>query len=221
MTLTIAGVNIVVTHHRIASMLSPTVTHKDNNQDVATMDHTVLNVTDTSLSEEEENKRLESSGNCVVNRSFQWGWIHTPLPNSMYPPVSNTVTMIPSENAKIYSETGAVIGRREQVDTDSLPGLNQPGSNFHEISLNSGETTPSTIYRVSIPPRVHDIENVDKVHSVTPLLSPESDRDKKRETNIRGNHHYKVIRISEIVATVVIISGSLVIISAMMALHSL
>ena len=60
MTLTIAGVNIVVTHHKIASMLgySPTVTHKDNNQDVATMDHTVLNVTDSSLSEEEENKRL-------------------------------------------------------------------------------------------------------------------------------------------------------------------
>ena len=81
MTLTIAGVNIVVTHHKIASMLgySPTVTHKDNNQDVATMDHTVLNVTDSSLSEEEENKRLESSGNCLVNRTFQWGWLNTPF----------------------------------------------------------------------------------------------------------------------------------------------
>ena len=77
---------------------NPTVTHKDNNQDVATIEHSVLT---TSLSEEEEIWNLESSGNCVVNRSFQWGWIHTPLPNSMYPPVSNTVTMIPSENAKI------------------------------------------------------------------------------------------------------------------------
>ena len=137
--------------------------HQDNDQDVATIEHSVLN--DTSISEEEENRRLESSGLCLVNRSCQWGWIHTPLTPSMYPPVAKTVTLIPSESANIYSEKGAVIGRREQVDTDSLlTDSLQPGSDFEEISLNSQETTPSTpstVYRVSINPRVCDNESVD------------------------------------------------------------
>ena len=82
--------------------------HKDNDQDVAIIDHSVLN--DTCMSEEERNKCLESSGNCLVNRSCQWGWIHTPLTPSMYPPVANSVTLIPSKSDKIYSEKGAVLG---------------------------------------------------------------------------------------------------------------
>ena len=191
--------------------------HKDNDQDVATIEHSVLN--DTSMSEEEENKRLESSGNCLVNRTFQWGWLNTPLPNSLYPPVSNTVTMIPSDQARIYSETGAAIGiqhtRREQVDTNSLPGngeLNQPGSDFEEVSLNSGESTPSTVYR-AIHPRVTDSDNVDKIESSLLLSDTKkgSDSDKKGETNtdtkcesnyFHGNNRsdcHKVIRTSVIV----------------------
>ena len=140
--------------------------HKDNDQDVAIIDHSVLN--DTSMSEEERNKCLESSGNCLVNRSCQLGWIQTPLPPSMYPSVKNTVTVIPRESDIIYSEKGAVIGRREQVDTDSLlTDSLQPGSDFEEISLNLQETTPSTPSTVY---RVCDNKNVDKI-TVTPLIN--------------------------------------------------
>ena len=112
----------------------------------------------------------------------------TPLPDSLLPPVSNKVTMIPLDQTRIYSETGAAIGiqhtGRGQVDTNLLPGngeLTQYGSDFEEVSLNSGELTPSTVYR-AIHPRVTDSDNVDKIES-SPLLSPGSDRDKKGKTN--------------------------------------
>ena len=64
--------------------------NKENDQ-VAIIDHLVLN--NTSVTEEERDRRLESSGNCLVNRSFELGWLQTPLPASMYLPVKNTVTV--------------------------------------------------------------------------------------------------------------------------------
>ena len=186
--------------------------HQDNDQDVATIEHSVLN--NTSISEEEENRRLESSGLCLVNRSCQWGWLHTPLTPSMYPPVANTVTVIPSESAKIYSEKGAVIGRREQVETDSLPVI-QPESDLEDISLTT-PSTPSTVYKVcdnkSVCDRVCNNKNVQYTTSVTPLLNPDSERDQS---------NYKVIRVRDIVGTVAIISGSLMLLSTLMALDSL
>ena len=105
----------------------------------------------------------------------------------------NGVSMIKLDPNRIYSqEMGAPIGiqhtGRGQVDTD-LPGIHNGGtqsdsicdSQFEEISLSSGQSTPSTIYRV---PR-SSVTVTDKIES-SPLLSDTkkgSDSDKKGETN--------------------------------------
>ena len=94
--------------------------NKGNDQ-VAIIDHLMIN--NTSVREEERNKRLEASGNCLVNRSFDLGWLQTPIPTSMYPPVDNKVNVSQRENDILDSEQSEVNERRKQVNsllTDSL-----------------------------------------------------------------------------------------------------
>ena len=103
-----------------------------NEHDIAVIEH----------SSEEENRHLEASGLCLVNRGFTLPWLHTPLTP---PPVEHKVNVIPSDSSHIYSEIGTVIGRREQ--SESLPVTD---SEFENISLDShseSNVSVSTAYR--------------------------------------------------------------------------
>ena len=46
------------------------------------------------LSREDQDDLLEASGNCLVNRNFQWPRLTTPFPDTLLPPVSNHVSML-------------------------------------------------------------------------------------------------------------------------------
>ena len=167
-----------------------------------------------STSEEEEHRVLESSGLCIVNRACQGGWLHTPLTPSMQPPVAHIVTVTPSESAHIYNEINTVIKRREQIE--SLPVIHSD-SEFEDISL---KTTPSasTVYKLC--DRVCDRVCDTNVQNKTPLLTQDTERDSK-DKEINGSHNHTVIKVREIVGTVIIISGSLFLLSTLMALQSL
>ena len=137
--------------------------HKKNSPDTSKGPSNVDSVdsVDTPpLSEEEQDALLEASGNCLVNRNFQWPWLCTPFPDSMMPPVSHQVSMIKLDPHRLYIETGEPIGitytGRGQVDT-RLPGIDPTqnrgtqsnsvcDSEFEDIDLSSEQSTPSTVY---------------------------------------------------------------------------
>ena len=82
---------------------------------IAILDHVMISET-----EEETNQKLEASNNCLVNWTFNMGWLQTPIPASLLPPVDNKV---------IVSQTKDVILNGDENDirqVDSLLSL-QPG----------------------------------------------------------------------------------------------
>ena len=88
---------------------------------IAILDHVMISET-----EEETNQRLEASKNCLVNRTFNMGWLQTPIPASMFPPVDNKVNVSQKENDILDGEQSEA-NERKQVD--SLLSL-QPGSEW-------------------------------------------------------------------------------------------
>ena len=40
---------------------------------------------DDPPSQEDQDDLLEASGNCLMNKNFQWPWLTTPFPDSMLP----------------------------------------------------------------------------------------------------------------------------------------
>ena len=93
----------------------------EGNDQVAIIDHLMIN--NISEREEETNKRLEASGNCLVNRTFNLGWLQTPIPASMLPPVDNKVIVSQNKDDILNGDQNEV-NERKQVD--SLLSL-QPG----------------------------------------------------------------------------------------------
>ena len=172
---------------------------------------------------------LEATGNCLVNRNFQWPWLTTPFPDTLLPPVSNHVSMLKLDPFRIYDrETGEPIGigishssGPSQVDT-ALPGVDTvqysgTQSDFEDIELSTGASTPTTVYKVPV---------TNNEVSSPLIISDSKDKLKHSECDskdgqIRVGHMHKVIKVRNIVFTVILISVSLFLLSTLSTLSSL
>ena len=119
--------------------------NSENRVDSVGHANTVVNVDNPPLSGKDQDDMLEATGNCLVNRNFQWPWLTTPFPDSMLPPVSNHVSMLKLDPFRIYNrETGEPIGVNHST------GRGPSDSEFEDIELSTGPSTPSTLYRVPV-----------------------------------------------------------------------
>ena len=179
------------------------------------------------LSREDQDDLLEASGNCIVNRNFQWPWLTTPFPDTLLPPVSHHVSMLKLDPFRIYDrETGEQIGLSHstgpsQVDT-ALPGVDtvqysgtQSQSDFESINLSTRESTPTTVYKVPVTVS-------------SPLISDNKDKLKHSECDSKDKlKHYECdskdgqISVRNIVCTVMFISVCLFLLSVLSSLSSL
>ena len=170
------------------------------------------------LSREDQDDLLEASGNCIVNRNFQWPWLSTPFPDTLLPPVSHHVSMLKLDPFRIYDrETGEPIGiglshstGPSQVDT-ALPGVDtvqysgtQSQSDFESINLSTRESTPTTVYKVPVTVS-------------SPLISDSKDKLKHSECDSKDGQ----ISVRNIVYTVMFISICLFLLSVLSTLSSL
>ena len=151
--------------------------NSENGVDSVGHANTVVSVDNPPLSGKDQDDMLEATGNCLVNRNFQWPWLTTPFPDSMLPPVSNHVSMLKLDPFRIYNrETGEPIG----VNHSTGRGPND--SEFEDIELSSGSSTPSTVSTVYRVPVTHNVEvSPHNIEVSSPLLSDKDDT--KREEN--------------------------------------
>ena len=172
---------------------------------------------------------LEATGNCLVNRNFQWPWLTTPFPDTLLPPVSNHVSMLKLDPFRIYDrETGEPIGTgishstgSSQVDT-ALPGVDTAHcigtqSDFREIDLSTRSSTPTTIYKVQVKNNVS-----------SPLIISDSKNKLKHSECDRKNRQIREcdrkngqISVKTIVFLVTLITVTLVLLSTLVTLSSI
>ena len=168
---------------------------------------------------------LEATGNCLVNRNFQWPWLTTPFPETLLPPVSNHVSMLKLDPFRIIDKkTGELIGTgtshstgSSQVDTAGVDIAHCTQSDFREIDLSTRSSTPTTIYKVQVKNNVS-----------SPLIISDSKNKLKHSECDRKNRQIREcdrkngqISVKTIVFLVTLITVTLVLLSTLVTLSSI
>ena len=153
---------------------------------------------------EDEIREIESTGRCVINRQFTLPWFHT---KQAPPPVGH-----------IYSE----IGQREIFPVVDDNGFDDVSLQSHSESGSNGSV--STAYRVPSKYTVeHSGTQWNKVDSEknTTLSTPLATIDTSDIVKVPTSKSKGVIRIREIILTVILVSIALILISTIMTIRSL
>ena len=155
------------------------------------------------ISSEDEIRKIESTGRCVINRQFTLPWFHT---KQAPPPVGH-----------IYSE----IGQRETFPVVDDSGFDNVSLQSHSGSDSNGSV--STAYRIcteQVPSR-YTVDSVPK--NTTPLINHTTGETKRDIVKVptSSGQSKSVIKIRDIILTILLVSIALILISTIMTIRSL